>query len=447
VLLNRQLDSVECSSAAAQAAESSEKPPRRILLPCLFLLGVASLSYLLGAAVMVFDLPSSSFLYNAFIGVQAWRERHKAPAPADLDPPTRGIVDNPDKTFDGFTLSMHGNDTRAWLLNMRGDVVHEWAVTYSQVFNRPLLGGMQVCFFGSHLYPNGDLLVTFHGYEYGLAKLDKDSRVLWSSRELFHHDMDVGKDGTIYAIKKHKVDKGQAPAGLEHLPTPYYDDCVVLLSPDGKTLKEIKLLEALSASAFAPLLSALDAPRKLAADAPAARAAADARTRDPLHTNCVRVLSKELAPKFPMFKEGQVLVSMRHLDAIAVLDMDAGAVVWATRGPWRAQHDATFLDNGHLLIFDNLGSSRGSRVLEYDPSTQAFPWSYTGNFTCQERGMSQRLPNGNTLVVDSEGFNILEVTSSKELVWSCPCGAFIQSARRYGPHQLHFLEGDQRARP
>jgi hypothetical protein len=439
VLSSGVVDPVEQTSAS----EREPAPTRRFLFPALFILGIATLSYLLGAAVMVFGLPTSSFLYNAFIGIKSWHDRSQAPEPEQARLVSN--IDKPDKTYDAFTFSMHGNDMRAWLLNMRGDAVHEWAVSYEQVFNdRPLLGGAGICFFGSHLYGNGDLLVTLHGYRHGLVKLDKDSNVLWSCLdEPFHHDLDVGEDGTIFAIKNKRI-KNAPIAGLEHIPLPFDNDCIVLLSPHGKPIKEIPLLEALRDSPYAPLLSALEMPEGVG---PSDRASADAEQRDPLHTNCVRVLRRDQAAKFPMFKPGQVLVSMRHLNAIAVLDTNTGAIVWATRGPWRAQHDATFLDNGHVLIFDNLGSKRGSRALEYDPRTLAFPWSYSTGLNCWERGMSQRLPNGNTLIVDSVGGHILEVAPDKELVWSCSTGVFIQTARRYSPDQLHFLEGDQRARP
>src|SRR5262249_7698334 len=148
---------------------------------------------------------------------------------------------------------------------------------------------------------------------------------------------------------------------------------------------------------------------------------------------------------------GQVLFSMRELDAIAVLDVEKGTVVWAAQGPWRAQHDPQFLDNGRLLIFDNLGSDRGSRILEYDPVTQALPWSYPeedGNsFRSTNRGLCQRLHNGNTLIVDSEEQEIFEVTPQKECVWSFSCGGFIQLARRYTADELPFLKKGVHARP
>jgi hypothetical protein len=162
------------------------------------------------------------------------------------------------------------------------------------------------------------------------------------------------------------------------------------------------------------------------------------------------VLPQSLSPEFPEFKPGQVLVSLRKLDTIALIDTDDGVVVWAARGPWKAQHDAQFLGNGHLLIFDNLGLAGASRVLEYDPRTQAFPWSYSGEnsvtFCTRERGMSQRLPNGNTLIVDSEGGRLFEVTLDKELAWSYDVGSFITTARRYSPDQLLFIEEGEDAR-
>jgi hypothetical protein len=172
---------------------------------------------------------------------------------------------------------------------------------------------------------------------------------------------------------------------------------------------------------------------------------------DPLHTNSVKVLNGDLASRFPAFKPGQVLISLRSLSAIAMLDPESGKVVWAARGPWLAQHDAQFLPNGRLLVFDNLGAPRGSRVLEYDPQTQALPWSYSGEnaepFFTSERGMSQRLPNGNTLIVSSESRELREVTQDKEVVWSFLFDSFVTTARRYTPEQLSFLKEGLRARP
>jgi hypothetical protein len=142
---------------------------------------------------------------------------------------------------------------------------------------------------------------------------------------------------------------------------------------------------------------------------------------------------------------------LRRLDALVALDPETATVVWAARGPWRAQHDAQFLDNGHLLIFDNKGSASGSRVLEYDPLTQSIPWIYPGEnnppFFSNERGQCQRLPNGNTLVVNSSEGKIIEVSSSHEIVWTCFVTSFISTAKRIDPNSISFLKRGQHARP
>jgi hypothetical protein len=416
-----------------------------------------SLSYVLGAAVIYFELPSSDFLRKAFLGARAWNERRQVTAARSgggRSPASEGGIDKPGKTFDGYTLctfaSMSVSSTQALLLDMRGRVVHRWAVPFSRVWSDPPHVGTRVddrlvCFFGCHLYPNGDLLVVFHGLEhsangYGLAKLDKDSNVLWKYAANAHHDVDVGEDGKVYAIK-HQVVKS-LPAGLEFVPTPCLTDYLVTLSPGGKELAAVPILEAFRDSAYTPLLATLAPP---ATQEPAGL------PPDVLHMNFVRVLTRKLAPRFPRFKAGQVLVSLRNVDTLAVVDPQTRAVVWAARGPWRAQHDAQFLGNGHLLLFDNLGSPRSSRVLEYDPRTQAFPWSYPGEggrpFRSEERGQAQRLPNGNTLVVNSEGKQILEVTRANEVVWSRSFDVYVCTGRRYSPAQLPFMKGGPRARP
>ena len=431
---------------------------------------MAALSFLVGAAVMYFDLPSAEFLGKGFSGARAWASREpNSSRGSERDAPSIrvGNIDQPGKTFDGFTLctcaSQSISGTQAFLIDMRGKTVHRWAVSFSEVWPKPShvqgrFSDSMVCFFACHLYPNGDLLVVFHGAEllatgFGLAKLDKDSKVLWKYSANVHHDVDVGEDGTIYALKHDLVH--QMPKGLEDIPTPTLVDSLVLLSPEGKELrKPIPLLESIRDSAYAPLLSAIQRPPKQRAPQSLKASRFDddeTRKQDVLHANFVQVLRPSLAAKFPAFKAGQVLVSLRHLDAIAVMDPDTGSLVWAARGPWRAQHDPQFLDNGHLLIFDNLGSPQSSRVLEYDPQTQAYPWSYPREndppFFSDERGMCQRLPNGNTLIVNSEGAQLLEVTANKEIVWSCSTNRFICSARRFGPDQLHFLKGGVRARP
>jgi hypothetical protein len=439
---------------------------RRLVSRCARVIALVSLGYILGAAVIFFDLPSATFLRRGFMGGVAWNEARRDEAAGGGPPaPAVGRVDKPDKTCDGFTLCMYGSGSRAVLINMRGETVHEWHVPFSRLWPAPphlkgRINDAAVYFNDGHVYPNGDLLVVVEGpinvnnpsNGYGLVKLDKDSGVIWKYAEKCHHDVDVGDDGIIYALTNEIVTT--LPPGLGHIPTPCMVDAVDVLSAAGERLKRLPILEAIHDSPYAPLLGALDRPEGVrAAAAPlVAPFRDDEIRRDVLHTNAVKVLTTARAAKFPQFQAGQILLSPRQLDAIIVLDPTTGKVVWGARGPWRAQHDPSFLDNGRMLVFDNLGSPRGSRVLEFDPKSLALPWVFPDQagtpFLSQIRGMSQRLPNGNTLVVNSVGGEALEVTLDREVVWSCSTApTTLNRARRYTPDQLEFLKGAHRARP
>jgi hypothetical protein len=449
------------------------------VLACVSVLGVVGLSYVFGAAVMFFQLPSSEFLSEAFTGGKAWHERGQPAAnpfvPPDVDERQGVSLDKPGQTYDGFTLFTTTLGARATLLNMRGKVVHQWELPFRQAWPRPPhvqhpLGDAQIHWFRCHLFPNGDLLAVYQSDSdtpsgYGLVKLNKDSRVLWTYDCRVHHDLDVDEKGTIYTLT-HQL-KREAPSGLEYLPTPYVADSLVVLSPDGREVESVSVEEAFRDSAYAFLQSTAIAEQAIARE-PAQltssfEAFAQAAKGDLFHTNSVRVLTAARARQFPLFQPGQVLLSLRSLHAVAVLDVRKRSVVWAALGPWRIQHDADFLDNGHLLLFDNHGWGKGCRVIEYDPVTQAVPWAYADAdpalFHAAFRGMSQRLPNGNTLIVDPDNRRLFEVTRGKEVVWEmfCPWPPFppgqegaaraITGARRYRAEELTFMKGVARARP
>jgi outer membrane protein assembly factor BamB len=117
------------------------------------------------------------------------------------------------------------------------------------------------------------------------------------------------------------------------------------------------------------------------------------------------------------------LLSARHVNNIFIIDQDTGNPVWSWQGApeldW--QHHPVMLSNGKILVFDN-GTRRGySRVLELDPVNQATVWVYEAeqrtDFFTARGGDAQRLPNGNTLICESEKGRVFEVTSAGQIVW------------------------------
>src|SRR6185437_7778560 len=108
---------------------------------------------------------------------------------------------------------------------------------------------------------------------------------------------------------------------------------------EGKKKKSISLLEAIRDSPYAALFRPLERPGVSGGAASLGASWTppsldEARRRDVLHSNSIKVLSRALAPKFLLCKAGQLLISVRNLNALVLLDPESGKVVWAARGPW-----------------------------------------------------------------------------------------------------------------
>ena len=73
------------------------------------------------------------------------------------------------------------------------------------------------------------------------------------------------------------------------------------------------------------------------------------------------------------------------------------------------------------MLFDNSGRGRVSAVEVYDLKTLALQWAYAGSetqpFYTRFCGTSQRLPNGDTLITESDNGRAFEVTADGDIVW------------------------------
>ena len=110
-------------------------------------------------------------------------------------------------------------------------------------------------------------------------------------------------------------------------------------------------------------------------------------------------------------------------------------MIWSSGGLWvlDQQHDATLLDNGDVLLFDDgqylRGAPSASKVLEIDPRTDQIAWSYSGygfvgsDFYSSITGGAQRLPNGNTLVTLGTKGQVMEITPDEAVVWDYRAGS------------------------
>ncbi|HEY9550240.1 MAG TPA: arylsulfotransferase family protein, partial [Kiloniellaceae bacterium] len=375
---------------------AAESPPSSALLDRLsfagFVLAVLFLCFIGGALVILTDVFPAQAMKDAYRGGKAYVDKMKMsenPLASDFWQPERrpdkGVTLNTPDAYPGYTLYTSGHASEASLISLDGKVLHRWQLSFSAVWNEtsPVKEPMPDNFFywrKARLLPDGGLLAIFvvtgdTPWGYGMVKLDKDSNVIWSYLGQTHHDFDMGADGRIYALT-HEMRRTTYERHPQ-LTVPRLDDFVVVLSPEGEELKKVSILDALAGSKYGWLLNRVVWYNK----------------HDFIHTNNIDVLEGEEAAALSFAEDGQVLLSFRDIDTIALLDLESEKIVWTMRGGWIGQHDPDVLANGNILLYDNLGGfeqSGRTRILEVDPDNGGVVWRYAGSleqpFESEARG-------------------------------------------------------------
>lgn len=302
----------------------------------------------------------------------------------------------------GLNLYISGHAPEAVLMDMDGRARHRWAVDFATLWpdyeppDYVRITGHQY-WRRVHAFDNGDLLALHEGI--GLVKIDRDSKVLWKRRGNFHHDFAVTGDGSIYALNRtmepRAVEAGEEPFLMEPV--------LSVLDTNGSEIRRVPLIPCFENSDYAPLLQRL------------------AASGDLFHENTIQVFDGSLADRSPLFAAGNVLISIWTLDTLAIVNPDVERVLWAMNGLWHRQHESALLPNGNMIVFDNRGNKGGSRILEFDPMTQQIAWSYApenpGDFHSEWCGGLQRLPNGNTLVTETNRGRTFELSPDGDIVW------------------------------
>ncbi len=113
---------------------------------------------------------------------------------------------------------------------------------------------------------------------------------------------------------------------------------------------------------------------------------------------------------------------------IAIVDA-TGKTTWQSKiGPL---HDLHVLSNGHVLFQDSW-----THVVEVDPATNQTVWQYEAKTAAGNQGRQieihafERLPNGNTMVVESGSSRILELDASGKVVVEIPLQVSKPNAHR-----------------
>lgn len=308
----------------------------------------------------------------------------------------------------------------ARLLDMDGEIRHEWSVDWFDCWPEPThLPEHRIprtrpgtFLHGCLLLENGDLVFNYEGC--GLIRLNAQSEVVWRLPYQTHHSIALDDDGNLWVGGLRFYTEAQ-PDYPRYAP-PFYADTLVKVSPAGELLEEWSLPQLLEDNGLTGLLeiSQLKHPAT--------------EYTDHLHLNDIEPFPGGMAPGF--FGPGDIAVSMRNVSTVFVFEHATGRIKFVTTGKFLRQHDPDFVDGNHLTVYDNNYIEAGidlpddvrrSRIVEVSAPDNVTSVIYEGSkespFYSGIMGKHQWLANGNLLITESMGGRAFELNPAGEIVW------------------------------
>jgi hypothetical protein len=306
----------------------------------------------------------------------------------------------------GYTLVIFAGTCTCQLISLGGELIRSWKD--------------EACHRWEHaeLLPDGDLVAVGARFDEDkvadpiqsgryVLRLSWNGKVVWRSEINAHHDISVAPDGKLLTLV---LNRRRIPAIDPD--NDVADDLMTMLSSDGEVIESVSLYDVLSSSKVPFTFQKAGGGGQ-----------GEHRLIDLLHSNAIRWASvPELEGLSPIYGRNTVLVTSRHQDELMIIDWPSRQLLWHWgRGVLSGPHEASVLGNGNILVFDN-GLSRGwSRVLDLNPLAPAQIVQFApgaSRFLSRVMGSCQRLPNGNTLIVNSEGGAAFELTPQGAPVWT-----------------------------
>lgn len=311
-------------------------------------------------------------------------------------------VHDPARAAPGYwVINRYDGKTRRYMLDLygsEGKLVSSRVIDYAKI--RP--GGSPEEF--AHIatmLPDGSVLVVWDDAP-GMARLDACGDPIWSRTDkIFHHSIEKGVDG--YWTWQSAIWNGGE------------DQQMIRFDPEtGETLESIDLIDDVIQRSPEGRL-ALVVPEDFKFD----RTTHYGDRADIFHPNDLEELLPEMAAAFPQFEAGDLLVSNRDINQIAVIGRKTGAVKWTAYGPWWHQHDADFHPDGTITVFSNNTDRFRSAILQVDPATGEVRDLFVGTglrFDSFIMGKHQKLPNGNWMIDSTMQGWVVEVTPQGQVV-------------------------------
>ena len=181
---------------------------------------------------------------------------------------------------------------------------------------------------------SNDSSLIFHCGTLGyLYKIDKNSKVLWQSKKLVHHSIEVDRFNNIWTCSIDLKNKTANYYG-------YRDDAILCLSPEGNEKHFFSLTNIFKSS---------NSFKKLIMTSPSKK---QEFGYDPYHLNDVLPVHRD----GEYWKEGDLFLSLRNQSMIVLYRPSLDSIIWQQQGPWITQHDVSIVNESVISVFNNNNS-------------------------------------------------------------------------------------------
>jgi predicted Rdx family selenoprotein len=327
----------------------------------------------------------------------------------------------------GYTMFSPTGQFDTYLVDMDGEVVHQWKL--------PLPPGNY-----AYLLPNGNLLAggrTSEGVK-GLAakggrlyEMDWDGNVVWKHQGIGSvNDLRVLPNNNRLLIAHEPIPEEYQRRVRDVEIAPWWGPRLrgsvetqlgadlYEVNLDGEVVWEWHAHNHLDLNLFSPATP----------------------EGDWLHVNSVAPLpeNKWYDAGDERFRPGNILLNARNIDMVYIIDKETKEIVWEGthdyKGGMAHAHEAEMIGKGlpgagNIILFDNGLFTRHRThtgqtfIIEMDPTTEEIVWVYETEgyanlkFFSKSMGTQQRLPNGNTYIAEDNTGRLFQVRPDGEIVW------------------------------
>lgn len=244
-----------------------------------------------------------------------------------------------------------------------------------------------------------------------LFKINSSSSVEWFIKGYYHHSIEQDAEGNIWACSS------MIPPSYAGILIPADDRAIAQISPAGEVLFQKFVAKILEENGYSELL-------------------ASGSSDLAIHLNDIQPALAD--SKF--WKKGDLLLSMRVRNTIALYRPSTDKIVWSKTGPWAGQHDVDFISDHQISVFGNdiiwvsekKVLKRGDHIKKpkniqtvlinghnnvyiYDFSSDTVTTPYKKSMKSMEvrtlsEGLAEVLPNGDVFIEESNYSRILRLT-------------------------------------